>query len=334
MQQNSTNNHLHNLKLSYSFYQSCLAQNINALKARHEEQLLVAAKKIERIFKYEIIKDCFRHHLNLRNTYYAMLELDWADFFDYYDLLDAFIFGGYSNLDWNENRQFVCKADSQSALNVELAFYSLKKLQKIIPQIFFELYRDHYGINHYSKVDPDSLKEQRVLTAETIYKYLLHGQEPEAIEAYTGYEEKVRKIKDDAAKYLKSIELATETLYQTYGDKIYPDLDRLLTRSYNSRLNAIAFMIISSKEEDSEDFHFNLNYESFFTIPEFLTFRLTYPDFRKEPQVVIDRKKLVEQDVKDMIDKFGPGIEKRYRNLYCYLIMLQHLVAEYMQLHR
>ena len=183
-------------------------------------------------------------------------------------------------------------------------------------------------------MDPDSLKEQRVLTAETIYKYLLHGQEPEAIEAYTGYEEKVRKIKDDAAKYLKSIELATETLYQTYGDKIYPDLDRLLTRSYNSRLNAIAFMIISSKEEDSEDFHFNLNYESFFTIPEFLTFRLTYPDFRKEPQVVIDRKKLVEQDVKDMIDKFGPGIEKRYRNLYCYLIMLQHLVAEYMQLHR
>lgn len=336
MQESSTDQHLSNLQLSYKFYKQLLTNNLKILQdAEQNACVQEAVRTIVQISNYVVIKDSLLHHASLKNTYLVMLELDWIDFFDYFELLDALIFNGYDHSQWSRAQSIiVSEAKYQSVIYFGLAFYALRKMQRIIPLIFFEMYRDQYGINHYQNLDLESLKEKDFMTKELVYKYFLSAQDVDAIKLYLEYEEKNQEIKDSAASYLKSIELVATTLYEKYGEDIHQDLNSLLNKSYYSRLNSIYLIRKACHSINTQRFYDGLNYESFFNLYEFLTFRSAYPDvLMQDNREIFYNKSTVDMSISNAITKFGTGIEASFRNLYCYLFMLENLVLEYMKLH-
>lgn len=293
-----------------------------------------ATRKLELLLNFLLVRSFFGNLRNLTGFYGASVKVDWAEFFSYFDLLDAVIINDYDKAEFQRCADIIIAASN----SIEYAnFYvtsqtAYAKLNKFTERIVIELYRDQFSINHYANMDLESLKETTFLEDGMVYLYFFKGKEQAVINDYVGLDVNNQNFKESTQIYFTAAMDHCKRMYHDYGDRVLEALHLMWNSSYADRLTVIKTIKAAQLANVAEEIpNYNPNFCDYFSLWECLTFWWQSQYVEKPGS---DKVQLCSQGHVDMISGLvgaepGSKLTADIMTLYSYLMPLEVLATEY-----
>lgn len=331
----SNNNHLENLCLSYGLYKNLLKRFPDSYQANnHSEEVITAARKLELLLKFLLVKSFFWNLNNLASYYNAWVKVDWTEFFSYFDLLDVLIISKYEESEYDHCTGVIVAASNTieySNLYI-VAKTAYSKLNKLAERIVIELYRDQFSINHYANIDLESLKETSFLDEAMVYLHFFKGKDQDLINDYVGLDLNNQNYRESAQFYFTAAMNQSKHMYHQYGEKISECLHVMWNSSCVDRLMIVKCIKDAQFANVAEEMPgYNPKFCDYFSLCECLTFWWQSQYVKKPAKENIAFCSQAHLDMVFDLTKAEPGSDlvADIMTLYSYLMPLEVLATEY-----